>query len=256
MLQHSIGDRATQVKRANQKYYEERRDDHVKPSRNDTLWFQSFLQGSRIYLDAACGGGSYIPHAIAAGTVVAFDIASNNLRFVKYQYREVIAVVGDVENMPFRPETFDYASAFGLLHHLSSPVPAIRQFAQVLRRSGLLFLIDTNLASFGPTYVPWLLALRIAHNRGHGQEGVPPRLDELIRMLRENRLQLLKLDASCSFLSNMASLFRLVSTEMSCVSTLCRYIAKLLFALDAILWPMLPTMMRGSFKIVARKFED
>ena len=49
---------------------------------------------------------------------------------------------GSARRLPFRAGSFDLVMSNSLLHHLPDPVPALDEFARVLRRGGALFVRD------------------------------------------------------------------------------------------------------------------
>ena len=59
-------------------------------------------------------------------------------------------VVGDMEALPFEPESFDAAMFIAALHHVPDPLPALSEAARVLRPGGQLFAFEpTSLRARG-----------------------------------------------------------------------------------------------------------
>ena len=93
----------------------------------------------KLVLDAGCGMGRHLFHAARGGARVvgvdfsrAVDVAHDNTKNL-----ETAAVIqADVRRLPFRPGTFDFVYCFGVLHHLTEPLKALRVLADVLKRRG------------------------------------------------------------------------------------------------------------------------
>jgi uncharacterized protein YbaR (Trm112 family)/ubiquinone/menaquinone biosynthesis C-methylase UbiE len=115
----------------------------------------------KLGLDAGCGFGRYLHAAEACGAeVVGLDFSEG----VKLAYENnrgklrVHVVQADVYRMPFRPATFEFAFAFGLLHFLPNPREGFRSIVNAVRPDG-----DVLLWVYG--YEGMSLSYRLSHMR-------------------------------------------------------------------------------------------
>jgi SAM-dependent methyltransferase len=105
------------------------------------------LRPSRV-LDVATGAGhTALAFAGLGARVVAFDLTEPMLRtardFVTSRGAAGIRfVAGDVDALPFRPETFDVVTCRIAAHHFANVGPAVRQIAATLRPRGAFLVQD------------------------------------------------------------------------------------------------------------------
>ena len=111
------------------------------------------LNGKRV-LDAGCGKGRFarvlrerFPHS----EIVAFDLAEAMLRRVP---KGIAACAGSMTELPFRPESFDYAYATESLEHAVDIESAIAEMCRVLKPGGRLVIIDKNIDQWGRLDTP------------------------------------------------------------------------------------------------------
>ncbi len=108
------------------------------------------LRGQETVLDLGAGRGWAAKHfALRGCEAVALDIVSDEkiglgrgraLMEAAGTYFE--RVIGDGENLPFQPETFDVVFCCGTLHHSSNLPLLIAQIARVLKPGGVLCAIN------------------------------------------------------------------------------------------------------------------
>lgn len=96
-------------------------------------------------LDIACGSGYLLQVADRRG-LVAFgvdfsEVAVRRARCVTQRSRVVLS---DAEVLPWKTETFDYATNLGSLEHFIHPERAIREMCRVLKPDGLISIEVPN----------------------------------------------------------------------------------------------------------------
>lgn len=99
----------------------------------------------KVVLDAGCGKGkhSVIAEGFGAAAVAAVDYGRGSIesarRYIKEhaEHPEKIALIrGDIRNLPFKPETFDYVYSIGVLHHLPSPKEGFLKLVSLVKQGG------------------------------------------------------------------------------------------------------------------------
>jgi SAM-dependent methyltransferase len=90
----------------------------------------------KIGLDAGCGAGLDVIHMATGGAdIIAFDLSDGveTASRLTRHLPNVEVVQGDLNAVPFRPESFDFIYSFGVLHHLADPVRGFRALGQLLK---------------------------------------------------------------------------------------------------------------------------
>lgn len=113
-------------------------------------------------LDAGCGKGRYTRFlAERLDTVVALDgssaveVAARNLA----RFSNVLIVKSDLRTAPFAPESFDFISSLGVLHHLEDPQAGFRRLVGLLAPEGrILIYLYSRPETFGARAVALGLA--------------------------------------------------------------------------------------------------
>lgn len=107
-------------------------------------------------LDAGCGPNPAVSLGLAADpgrTVVALDIGWGTVRVAREAAVrggvQLIGVVGDVENLPFRPDAFDATVCDDTIEHLPDDRSGVAELARVVRSGGLVVLATPNRHSAG-----------------------------------------------------------------------------------------------------------
>ncbi|MDQ4145908.1 MAG: class I SAM-dependent methyltransferase [Actinomycetota bacterium] len=122
--------------------------DRVQPE-DAEFWKEYFadvpmkeLEG-KVGLDAGCGKGRFAlltaPHLaalVAMDGSKAVQAASRNLAPLS----NVLVMKADLREAPFAPESFDFISCLGVLHHLSDPYQGFRALLDLLAPGGMLLL--------------------------------------------------------------------------------------------------------------------
>lgn len=107
---------------------------------DETDFSKSKIEG-RWLLDAGCGAGRFAEIAAARGArLVAVDLSSA----VDATYETLKSIPGarfdvvqaSIFDLPFRPETFDYAYSIGVLQHTPDPPRAMRDVLKCVKSGG------------------------------------------------------------------------------------------------------------------------
>ena len=98
---------------------------------------------SKIGLDAGCGKGRYSRFLSShVGLLVALDGSSSVVSAARNlnSLGNVVVIKGDLRNVPFADETFNFIMSLGVLHHLDNPYEGFTKLVNLLRPDGMLFL--------------------------------------------------------------------------------------------------------------------
>jgi arsenite methyltransferase len=127
------------------------------------------IQPNWTVLDAACGGGSFLPLMIelvgAGGKVSAVDLAPENVKTVKAKvapkkWSTVASVdIGSVLALPYDNQSFDAVWCANTMQYLSEEEVgrAITEFRRVVRSGGLVAIKDYD--PTGQQVLPWHYSL-------------------------------------------------------------------------------------------------
>ena len=111
---------------------------------SQTLDYCSLPQGARV-LDVGCGTGRWVRRLEKHGlSVVGIDQSSEMLSLARKRGTLSPMVSGEVQNLPFRDESFECVSAVTVIQHIppQEQVRALSEMVRVLRPGGYLFLIE------------------------------------------------------------------------------------------------------------------
>lgn len=103
-----------------------------------------------LLLDAGCGPLPICatPHWAAQGLVVGVDLGLGTVRLGRAMAarsgRRLLAVVADIEALPFRSDTFDGGVCDDTIEHIPHEELALAEMSRVMRRTGLLVLATPN----------------------------------------------------------------------------------------------------------------
>lgn len=103
---------------------------------------EDFFKG-KLGLDAGCGFGRHIFYSAQFGAeMVGIDIsAAIDSAYQNTKHLSGVHLVQcDIYNLPFRPETFDFAYSIGVLHHLPDPEIGFRNLTKYVRRESAVFI--------------------------------------------------------------------------------------------------------------------
>jgi ubiquinone/menaquinone biosynthesis C-methylase UbiE len=114
------------------------------------------LENKRI-LDCGCGPGNISLHIIKSVRkvlLISMDVSLNSLKVLKKRLRENkkefkdIQVQGNILDIPFRKDIFDFVVAAGVVHHTPEPFKALDNLLDVLKGKGKMYLSVYNKKSF------------------------------------------------------------------------------------------------------------
>jgi len=99
-------------------------------------------------LDAGGGAGYFGLHFASLGHKVTIsDITFEALKVAKYRSNEINHIktaVGDIENLPFSDDIFDFALCIFVFSHLNNPNKAMSELCRVLKNKGKLIVSFEN----------------------------------------------------------------------------------------------------------------
>jgi ubiquinone/menaquinone biosynthesis C-methylase UbiE len=102
-----------------------------------------FLRGKK-GLDVACGFGRHIYYAsqLGADKMVGLDFSDAiwQAKTINAANKKITLVKGNIYDMPFREESFDFAYSLGALHHLPDPEKGFQSILPLIRRGGSVFI--------------------------------------------------------------------------------------------------------------------
>jgi SAM-dependent methyltransferase len=121
----------------------------VIDSLQNSTWSQtlnncSLSQGARV-LDVGCGTGRWVRRLEEHGLcVVGIDQSSEMLSLARKRGTLSPMVSGEVQNLPFRDESFDCVTAVTVIQHIppQEQLRALSEIVRVLRAGGYLLLIE------------------------------------------------------------------------------------------------------------------
>src|SRR6266699_2632451 len=111
---------------------------------SQTLNYCSLSHGARV-LDVGCGSGRWVRRLEERGlSVVGIDQSSEMLSLARKRGTLCPMVSCEVQNLPFRDESFECVSAVTVIQHIppQEQVRALSEMVRVLRPGGYLFLIE------------------------------------------------------------------------------------------------------------------
>lgn len=104
-------------------------------------------------LDVGCGEGSYIDILLQENRrVVGIDRRVGSLKRTRSEYPDVEAVLADIKQIPFKPESFDILLCIDTLQYLNeeSRQLAVENFAKLLKPGGTMIMDIKN--KWSPAY--------------------------------------------------------------------------------------------------------
>lgn len=102
-------------------------------------------------LDIGAGRCWSTRHMVLAGASYAIGVDIITERFIGLETADIFLehdnihferMIGDMNNLPIRPETFDIAFMTATLHHTSDPKRAVKEMAKALKPGGMVILIN------------------------------------------------------------------------------------------------------------------
>jgi ubiquinone/menaquinone biosynthesis C-methylase UbiE len=122
------------------------------PKKALSLIFKSIEESDPVILDLGCGTGiSTRQLAKIRGTIFGCDIDSKMLKVARSNSTDVRYIEAQAERLPFENKMFDCVTAFIAFHWFMNK-KSIRQIKRVLKRRGVLCIIQPRFVSFQKDY--------------------------------------------------------------------------------------------------------
>jgi SAM-dependent methyltransferase len=105
------------------------------------------MEGKQDFLEIGCGSGAvsnYIARKYSLN-VTGTDIDLDQIRFARQNsgsMPNIRFLEADATNLPFQDNDFDLVLSFGVMHHISNWLDAMREITRVLRTGGYLIYLD------------------------------------------------------------------------------------------------------------------
>lgn len=98
------------------------------------------VSGLRV-LDVGCGQGYNAQELVRSGAALtAVDLTSKGLSLARYRFKErdmrVDLVQANMEQLPFKDESFDFIHSSGAIHHTPDIEKAVSEIHRVLKKAG------------------------------------------------------------------------------------------------------------------------
>lgn len=110
---------------------------------------QLFPSRGQLILDAGCGPGTYgIILAQEGNDVIGIEISTEATSIAKQRANQkkvnFLPLVGDLERLPFKDNSFDICFCGWVLHHFANMDTAVTELSRVLKPGGKLALAEPN----------------------------------------------------------------------------------------------------------------
>lgn len=110
----------------------------------DYLLKDENIKGKRL-LDAGSGTGWFSKWACERGAIVtALDVGENLLNEVKKKCN-VDTIVGDILDLKFQQNHFDFVVSSEVIEHTVNPLKAVRELVRVVKKGGVIALTTPNI---------------------------------------------------------------------------------------------------------------
>lgn len=100
-------------------------------------------------LDVGCGNGRYLKLMESVGWKVAGVEIDEKAAKIAQQNYDLSVFVGDIENAPFKEESFDVITVSHVIEHIPEPISFIQKLVLLLKKGGLLIVVTPNADSLG-----------------------------------------------------------------------------------------------------------
>lgn len=142
---------------------------------NQILWnkMQGSVDSMGIILEAGCGMSVLMNNFTEKANAVGIDISSIALKKARKIFKSPILIQGDINQLPFRDESFDLVYNIGVIEHFLNPNLPLREMRRVTKLSGTIIVAvpnKYNLWTLGRVFVNFLHGLHLLHPWKYGYE--------------------------------------------------------------------------------------
>ena len=127
-----------------------------------------------LVLEAGCGMSTIMNSlSLAEYNVVGLDISAIALRNARKKYRQPILVLGDINSLPFKDDSFDMIYNVGVMEHFIDPYQPLQEIGRILKSPGTILVAVPNkltLWNVGRMFLNALNRLRLYRGWRYGYE--------------------------------------------------------------------------------------
>ena len=111
------------------------------------ILFKRFNKAGYLVLDAGCGKGGFLKELREDTYGVGLDIERENVKEAKKGkgLKSRFFVIGDLEYLPFKMETFNIIFCRNVLEHVKNGEKSINELTFVLKKKGVILISTSNL---------------------------------------------------------------------------------------------------------------
>ena len=100
-------------------------------------------------MDAGCGHGAITDELLKKGAtnIIGVDGSEERIKNYSLKYENTSYIKSEIsklENLPFEDNTFDKIFCRFVLHHVTGPSKILNEYKRVLKKGGLLVLVDSD----------------------------------------------------------------------------------------------------------------
>ena len=104
-----------------------------------------FRPGMKV-LDLGCGTGGFTKKFLGKGLdLYGMDISPKCIEFAQKKHPEIHFCTGDIEQTPYKENSFDVVLLSGVLHHFPDFSGALKESYRILKKGGALLAFDPHL---------------------------------------------------------------------------------------------------------------
>ena len=102
--------------------------------------------GASAVLDMGCGEGTRLNKIVtkAGQKGCGIDISTKAVGLAKEKYPRLSFLVGDLESLPYKNESFDLVYSAFVFEHLDNPKKVLKEAVRVLKKGGNLMIVAPN----------------------------------------------------------------------------------------------------------------
>lgn len=108
----------------------------------DVVGFSRLRRGGSV-LEVGAGTGNFLrSFEPVAGCLVAADLTMGMLLEGRHRHPAIVPVASDGAHLPFPSRSFDLVTTAQTLHHVSDPLPFLRELRRVVKPDGAVLIVD------------------------------------------------------------------------------------------------------------------